>query len=288
MKIWVRRTLFGLTALLLVLTGLVLFGYFAARKSLPQTEGQLSLRGLSAPVTVYRDEFAVPHIDASGETDLMRATGYVQAQDRLWQMDLLRRIAEGRLSERFGTKTLSVDKALRTIGFMRMATMLKDSLPPDVMALLQAYADGVNAFIEENKGNYPPEFTLIDFTPEAWKPEHSIALSRLLGWQLSMGWHVDVTYDRILDTVGFAKLQEILPRFPADAPTIVPMVPPDYNAKSVLNGISENTYHEEHFRPAPKAAAAELRHFADALYEVKRIIGIEGFSVGSNNWVVSG
>ncbi|HNH30866.1 MAG TPA: penicillin acylase family protein, partial [bacterium] len=152
MKIWVRRTLFGLTALLLVLTGLVLFGYFAARKSLPQTEGQLSLRGLSAPVTVYRDEFAVPHIDASGETDLMRATGYVQAQDRLWQMDLLRRIAEGRLSERFGTKTLSVDKALRTIGFMRMATMLKDSLPPDVMALLQAYADGVNAFIEENKG----------------------------------------------------------------------------------------------------------------------------------------
>ena len=288
MKIWVRRTLFGLTALLLVLTGLVLFGYFAARKSLPQTEGQLSLRGLSAPVTVYRDEFAVPHIDASGETDLMRATGYVQAQDRLWQMDLLRRIAEGRLSERFGTKTLSVDKALRTIGFMRMATMLKDSLPPDVMALLQAYADGVNAFIEENKGNYPPEFTLIDFTPEAWKPEHSIALSRLLGWQLSMGWHVDVTYDRILDTVGFAKLQEILPRFPADAPTIVPMVPPDYNAKSVLNGISENTYHEEHFRPAPKAAAAELRHFAEALYEVKRIIGIEGFSVGSNNWVVSG
>lgn len=282
-----KKLAIGLSSLFIVLiVVLISIGYAMVTKSLPNVEGQVKVPGLKQDVQVYRDAFGVPHIVAATETDLMLAAGYVQAQDRLWQMDILRRVAAGRLSEIFGSKTLEVDKVLRTVGLSHVAREQSDSLTSEERDLLQSYCDGVNAFMEEHAENYPIEFVLLGYRPDPWTVEHSLSVSRLIGFQLCMGWYVDATYGRILDTVGYSMAQEILPRYPDRAPTIVK------SPRSLSNHPYPGTtgaYDEKDFALLtagdwPRRMAA----FEEGHHRVREILGFEGLSVGSNSWVVSG
>ncbi len=282
----IRFLVFAVLFLTIIVAGTLAFGYFAIRKALPQLEGEMTVVGISGPVKIYRDEYGVPHVYADEESDLMFATGYTQAQDRLWQMDMLRRVASGRLSEIFGTKTIQADKALRTLGFMRMARMISDSLKPETRILLESYADGVNYFIKTHVDNYPAEFTLLRIEPEPWKPEHSMALSRILAWQLSMGWYVDVAYDQIKDSVNYTMFQEIFPKFPESAPLILPTVP-EYLLQKWGFKDSPQKIKAENVFPIGQSSP-ELADFVEANLLIKNILGWEGFAIGSNNWVVDG
>ncbi len=259
---WKRIFLITLFTLIVVVLSFLVFGYISFRRSLPQTFGQLEIASLRGPVQVWRDEWSVPHIVAQNDTDLFVAAGFVTAQDRLWQMDLFRRAASGRLSEIFGKRTLEADKLARTIGFRRIATDMVSKLPQANQALLSAYADGVNSYVKLFPKQLPIEFGLLRYKPESWKAEDSLAILRLLGWFLSMGWHVDLVYGELLAKFGPEKVQELVPFSMSNGETILP--------KPLV--ISSR--------------ASESLRLASAQW--KEALGYVPNGIGSNSWVVTG
>jgi penicillin amidase len=150
---WLCAGLIGLA--LLVSVGLA-GGYLWLRQSLPTIDGTLQVAGLDAPVEIVRDRFAVPHIEAASFRDAIFAQGFVHAQDRLWQMDFRRRLGEGRLAEVLGPAALPTDRFIRTLGFEDAAKASLTFLRPDTMALLEAYAAGVNAYLATRSGPLAP------------------------------------------------------------------------------------------------------------------------------------
>src|SRR5260370_12757433 len=144
------------------------------RRTVPRKDGTVHLSGLHEPVEIITDRYGIPHIYASNEDDLYFAQGYVHAQDRLWQMELNRRIGAGRLSEIFGPITLETDRFCRRLGLHRVAAEHAKQLPDHDRRILEAYANGVNTFIKTNLHHMPVEFTLLHITPEVWKPADTI------------------------------------------------------------------------------------------------------------------
>jgi penicillin amidase len=156
--------------------------YHAARASLPQLDGKLTVSGLSAPVKVARDKHGVPHITASNLADLFFAQGYVTSQDRLWQMDMSRRAAAGELSEilsprLFGEGVLRADKRQRILGIRAVAEQAADALAGEEKMYVEAYARGVNAYIASHKRNLPAEFRLLRYEPRPWTPTDTCLIS---------------------------------------------------------------------------------------------------------------
>jgi penicillin amidase len=152
------------------------FGVYLTRSSYPKTSGEVTLNGLNSPVDIYRDSYGIPHIYAQTSHDLFFAQGYVHAQDRFWQMDFWRHIGSGRLSEMFGESQLDTDIFLRTLGWARIAPQELDAMPADELALMQAYADGVNAYLADHKGAALSfEYAILKlltpgYSPEPWQP----------------------------------------------------------------------------------------------------------------------
>lgn len=155
-------------------------GYLWLRGSLPQTSGELRLPTLSAPVQVERNADGLVRIRAKNERDLYRALGFVHAQDRLWQMDFTRRIGSGRLSEIMGRATLTHDRFFRTLGFRQIAEANLQHLAPETLAALEAYAEGVNGFLESRTGPLPLEFQILRYEPEPWTPADSLLWGRMM------------------------------------------------------------------------------------------------------------
>ena len=168
----------GIVLLLVLLCGASY--YYFVKRPLPKLEGEIRIKGLHAPVQVLRDSWGVPHIYAEDEHDLFMAQGFVQAQDRLWQMESNRRLASGRLSELIGPPSLELDRLVRTLGVMRAARREVASYNPSDLNRLNAFAAGVNAFIEHRKDSLPLEFRLLNVTPEPWRPEDSIAWAKMM------------------------------------------------------------------------------------------------------------
>jgi penicillin G amidase len=208
--------------LLVALIAGALFLRYQVRKSFPLTSGTIAVRGLQSPVRILRDAYGVPHIEASNEHDLMMATGFVHAQDRLWQMDMTRRAGEGRLSEIIGPATLPFDRMFRIVGIRRSAEAIVAHMAPGSLDRLRWYADGVNAFIASAKGRYPVEFDLLGYEPEPWTPLHSVIVGRLTAWELNLSWWTDLTYGSIAGRVGLDRILDIMPSYPSGVPVTVP------------------------------------------------------------------
>lgn len=192
MRRWLKRV--GIAAvvllLLLVITGAGFF--FWLRTSLPQTEGTAALPGLAANVSVIRDQHGIPTIRASTEADAYRALGYVHAQDRLWQMEQMRRLGAGRLSELTGPATLDYDRLMRTLGLYRLAERGVELASSGLRQALEAYSDGVNAWLETHAGALPPEFVLLRHRPEPWQAADSLVWGKLMAMQLTGNWHAEL------------------------------------------------------------------------------------------------
>jgi penicillin amidase len=187
----VRRALLALVAVGLLAATAAGGSYWRwSRAALPVVDGSQRLAGLSGDVTVRRDGYGVPHIRAASVPDLMRAQGYVTAQDRLWQMDVLRRRALGELAEAFGEGLLPADREMRTLGLNRAAREAEGLLPPDVAGALDAYAAGVNAFMESRP--LPLEFRLLRYRPRPWTRVDTLAVGKLLARDLAGGWEQEV------------------------------------------------------------------------------------------------
>lgn len=223
---WVRVLLAVLLVLVLVASSAVGAGHWLLRQSLPVTQGELTVNGLAAPVTVWRNDYGVPHIEAESDADLFFAQGYVTAQDRLFQMDLSRRQASGELSEVVGAKALERDKFFRTFGLRRAAVASWDSYSPEAKRVLEAYAAGVNAFMEEAIANktLPVEFKLLGYEPKPWTPTDSLTIGKYMAFDLGGHWESQVFRYYLVQNFSEQKALDLFPTYPKDAPTILPAV----------------------------------------------------------------
>ena len=199
----------GWTLAVLALGVLGVAGWFMT--SLPTTEGRLALAGLSAPVAVTRDRLGVPRIRAANWPDAYRALGFVHAQDRLWQMEAMRRFGAGRLSELVGEHGLASDRWSRTLGLYRLAEAQVALVSADTRAALEAYAAGVNAFMDGRRGMLAPEFALLGHRPEPWRPADSLVWGRLMGTQLGGNWRGELLRARLARRMPVARVEELWP-----------------------------------------------------------------------------
>jgi penicillin G amidase len=253
----------GITATI-VLAALLVIGIFMIRKSFPTTTGVIRVGSLGADVEVFRDAFGVPHIFAQTDHDLYFAVGYVHAQDRLWQMELVRRAGMGRLAEVLGPEALEIDRMFRVLGLRRVAQHSEALLDEKTRAALQAYADGVSEFIATHEGRYPVEFDILGFNPEPWTVEHSLLVSRLMAWELNYARWIDILRGIVTEKMGAARAQELYPEWSEDSPLIVP---PELAKRKITAGGQELLGRDRAFRS---------------------LFGLGGFQTGSNAWALSG
>ncbi len=238
--------------------------YWTFYKPLPDYEATVSLEGLHSQVDIHWDEFGVPHIYSNNMNDLYYSIGYVHAQDRLWQMTLTQIAAQGRFAEFFGLELLDLDKYQRTLGFWKTAVQLEQEvLNDEERALLQSYADGVNAFVEENNKKLPIEFALTGIEPFEWTPTRSIAITRLMAWELNMSWWTEVMYGYLQNKMSPEQFEQLRLRLPEDTPTS-------------LND-------DESIR-----LTASLMPMLNQEVQKRELLQIQGTHVGSNAWVVDG
>lgn len=232
-------------------------GWLWLQHSLPQLDGEARAPGASAAVEIVRDQEGVPHLFAKSARDGWFAVGYVHAQDRLWQMEFQRRVAQGRLSELLGERAFETDKLFRTLGVARMAARIVERMDPETRANLEAYAAGVNAFMA-SEPVLPVEFHAMRIGFPAWKPEDSVGWLLVMAWDLSMNWRTELGRLRFDAKLGSQRATDLIPNYPGD---IVPPLP-DF-----------------------KALYAAIEPQADALLAS---YPLQEEPVGSNSWVVSG
>lgn len=212
---WIGR---GLLVLLVLLVVAAIGGWIWQRGSLPQTDGEIALDGLMAPVTVTRDADGVPTIRAENEADAIFALGFVHAQDRLFQMDFMRRLGAGRLSEVAGESTLRLDIVMRTLGLYRVAEQNLSQLSPEARGALDGYAAGVNAFLASHEGPWPLEFYLLGYDPEPWQAADSLVWGRLMALQLSGNYRQELERAQLAAILTPEEIRQLYPDYPANAP----------------------------------------------------------------------
>jgi penicillin amidase len=193
-----------------------------SRRTLPQVNGRINVEGLSEPVEVIRDKWGIPHIDAKNPPDLFFAQGFVHAQDRLWQMELNRRTAQGRLSEIFGEIALDTDRTARTFGFNRLAQQDWELFDDFSRSAIIAYTRGVNAFLDLNKSKLPVEFTLISHQLDPWHELDSVAFTRVMMWQLSHAWYNEIVRAQIIEATSPELAAELEIQYPVHNPVCLP------------------------------------------------------------------
>jgi len=214
-----RRLLWGLGGLALVVFWGVAAAWLWLKLIVPPLQGREQVPGLGAAVTVVFDSLAVPHVMAKNEDDLFAGVGYLHARERLWQMDLLRHAAAGRLSEVFGAQTVATDRAMREREMLRSARARLAAASPESRRVLTAYARGVNAWIARH--NRALEFRILGHDPEPWLPEHSVAIGVLQAWELHSDGE-ELALANAIHTLGAKSATELLPSYPDTAPVILP------------------------------------------------------------------
>ena len=192
----------------------------------PIVEGRLRVAGLDAPAEIVRDRHGVPHVFAASEADALFGQGFVHAQDRLFQMESMRRVAAGRLAEVIGARALDSDRFMRRIGLTGAVERDLAATSAEGVALLEAYARGVDAGVRTLRA-LPPEFALLDFTPEPWRPADSLLIGRLLMFGFAGNWDTELLRERLVRALGAERAAAVEPVHPHEGTTVTgrPTIP---------------------------------------------------------------
>jgi penicillin amidase len=269
--------------LLFAAVAAVLWLRSAAKAALPQLDGDLHLAGLAAPVTVRRDAHGIPHIEAATQEDLFFAQGYVTAQDRLWQMDGFRRNANGELAEVMGRSLVRHDTAQRVLQFRNSAQRIYGNLTSQERARLDAYAQGVNLFINTHQNSLPPEFRLLHYRPKPWTGVDSISIGTMMIQTLDSHWDVKMVRELVAAKLNNPKLEADL--YPVGSWR-------DHPPTGQIVDLSQP-------RPAPPPASdddedderTQTRLTPEDIQTLRTMLGLPpctGCTPGSNNWVIGG
>lgn len=321
-----RRARLIVIVLVLALVAGVGYGTYwsisTVRASFPQTTGSIELGGLSGPVDVKRDDYGIPQIYADTDEDLFRAQGFVQAQDRFYEMDVRRHMTSGRLSEMFGADQVDTDAFLRTLGWRRVAQQEYDTkLSPETKKNLQAYAAGVNSYLEGREGkDISVEYAALgfvnDYKPEKWTPVDSVAWLKAMAWDLRGNMQEEIDRSLLTSRLNAKQIKDLYPPYPYDR-----------NKPVVEEGAIDETTkkYDPNASATPDAGAgtgtgagtgagtggtgtgtgvgagagagtagasqglqSQLSGISDALDEIPALFGPNGSGIGSNSWVVSG
>jgi penicillin amidase len=274
----VRIILWLVLIVFLLIAGLIGYAYFVARSALPQLDGHLRVAGLSAAVAVTRDGHGVPTIEAATLEDLYFAQGYVTAQDRLWQMDVMRRFGSGELSEILGKGTLKIDREQRILGLRAAARKSLQMASPRDLAYHEAYARGVNAYIESHAHGLPIEFYILRYRPKPWQPEDSLVIANSMV--------KDLNYYSFGDTLAREKiLAKLGPELTADLYVNRSWHdrPPTVMKEDATQPDNASDSDDEDDDDGPDNSVTQQRGAA-AIWEQRAPEAVNG----SNDWVVSG
>ncbi|MFP4620605.1 MAG: penicillin acylase family protein [Bacteroidales bacterium] len=257
------RRIFFILAVIFVLAAIAggVFVHKIAHRSVPDYEENITIEGIDHEVEVYRDSLAIPHIYAQTEKDLYTAVGYLMAQDRLWQMDLLRRVTQGRLSEIFGEQMLENDQVMRSLRIPQKSREVLARSNKRVVTALEAFARGVNGYINTHPHKLPPEFAILGYKPEKWEPAHTVNLIGYMAWDLTPVWESEIVLHKISKKISKEKYRLLIPK----------------------------TEEQDHLVFPEYASAGESYEGLSRLMNVSRELEEMGLKIftGSNNWAVS-
>jgi penicillin amidase len=266
------------------MAGGVLWLRHTMNASLPTVDGTLHLQGLSAPVVVRRDGHGVPHITAATLDDLLLAQGYVTAQDRLWQMDMLRRNAGGELAELLGRPMLEHDRAQRVLQLRSVAARIYSSMPEAERRRYEQYARGVNLLVQQNSGHLPAEFRVLNYQPKAWAGVDSVLVGLNMVPMLDNHWEAKLAREQVRARLGSSsvgvKLEADL--YPTGS----------WRDQPPTTAVADMTQP----RPAPHSdddddSEQTSAGVADDLIRLRKAMlepSCQGCMPGSNNWVIAG
>ncbi|MDN3054707.1 penicillin acylase family protein [Streptomyces sp. SRF1] len=304
-----RRLRLIVIAVVLLLVGGVGYGAYwsisTVRASFPETTGSLQLKGLSSPVQVKRDGYGIPQIYAATPEDLFRAQGFVQAQDRFWEMDVRRHMTAGRLSEMFGSSQVETDAFLRTLGWHRVAQQEYDTkLSAASKKYLRAYSDGVNAYLKDHQGEeLSVEYAALDFKndgykPEKWTPVDSVAWLKAMAWDLRGNMQDEVDRALASNRLSAKQIDELYPPYPysRNKPIVqggaVNELTDEFDPKATPAGSTDATGGPGTVgggaTGATQGLQTQLSSLSRTLDKVPALLGPNGTGIGSNSWVVSG
>ncbi|MEU9175037.1 penicillin acylase family protein [Streptomyces sp. NPDC048420] len=312
-----RARLFVLVLVLAIIGGVAYGGYWSVstvRASFPQTKGSITLEGLSGPVDVKRDSYGIPQIYASSDADLFMAQGYVQAQDRFYEMDVRRHMTSGRLSEMFGKGQVDNDEFLRTLGWDRVAKEEYDTkLSASTKKYLQAYAKGVNAYLQGKSGkDISLEYAALgfenDYKPAKWTPVDSVSWLKAMAWDLRGNMQDEIDRALMTSRLGPKQIADLYPQYPYSRNQTI-VQEGQYNeltgtfeqdGSSDNNGLSgsgtstsgstgtSSSTSSSTSGTASSALQSQLSGLYDVLDDVPTAVGVNGQGIGSNSWVVAG
>ncbi|WP_338897756.1 penicillin acylase family protein [Streptomyces sp. TG1A-60] len=317
-----RKVRLLLIVLVLAIIGGAGYGAFwsvsTVRASFPQTKGSTTLDGLSGPVDVKRDGYGIPQIYASSDEDLFMAQGYVQAQDRFYEMDVRRHMTAGRLSEMFGEGQVDNDEFLRTLGWHRIAEEeYKSVLSAETKKYLDAYANGVNAYLagkdgEEISLEYAALGFANDYKPEEWTPVDSIAWLKAMAWDLRGNMQDEIDRALMTSRLGPKQIADLYPRYPygrnkaivregeydeltetwtdgsQSAPGTGGSTQGTAGSTQGAGGTGTGVGTAAGASPDSGALQAQLGGLYEVLEDLPEAVGVNGNGIGSNSWVVSG
>ena len=283
-----KKTLKVLVLLLVLVVGA---GYFAVHKlrTGPDIQSEtLAIAGLEEPVEILYDSMGVPHIFAASIEDLFLAQGYVHATHRLWQMEMFRRVLQGRLSEIFGESTIETDRFLRTIGMEEAAQAGTPFRNTPIYDQTARYSQGVNAAIEGWEGLLPPEFVLLRFKPEPWNPVLSQGIEKIMAWDLS-DYQTGLNLAAARELLGEEALAPLMPRYPDWGVTIV-----DGWAESIDEARASGPLgvavegNRAAPTPFPPSIPLDLLTRASISEDMAKVLELGSVVRASNSWVVGG
>ncbi|MFH9266209.1 penicillin acylase family protein [Streptomyces sp. NPDC017546] len=294
-----RARLIVLVLVLALVAGVGYGAYWSVstvRASYPQTTGSVTLDGLGGDVEVKRDSYGIPQIYADSDADLFRAQGFVQAQDRFWEMDVRRHMTSGRLSEMFGSGQVETDSFLRTLGWRKVAQKEYDEvLDESTKKNLQSYAEGVNAYLKGKEGrDISVEYAALgltnDYKPGEWTPVDSVAWLKAMAWDLRGNMQDEIDRSLLTSRLDKDQIEDLYPGYPYKKNK--PIV--EQGAISPVTGKfdPEATPSDSIGSPTPEGATGglntQLSALSDTLDEIPALLGPNGNGIGSNSWVVSG
>lgn len=288
----VKWTTYVAGAVALVLIASLVVGIAVVRRSYPDTSGELDLPGLEHEVEVIRDERGIPQIYGSSMRDLMTAQGFVHAQERFFEMDVRRHATAGRLAELVGESGVDSDAVVRTLGWRRIAERELAMVAPETRDLLDAYAQGVNAYLADREpSQISLEYTLLgvsglDYTPEEWTPVDSLAWLKAMAWDLRGNLEQEIGRALSIATAGKRRAAQLYPSYPYREHE------PVVTQGAVVDDVFEQNALASGSRlperpPLGPDVVEELTRTADALDAVPPLLG-NGDGLGSNAWAVSG
>ncbi|MBL1067436.1 penicillin acylase family protein [Streptomyces sp. 7-21] len=292
-----RGRLIALALVMLLVAGLGYGAYWSVstvRASYPQVAGELTLPGLSAPVTVRRDGNGIPHVYADTPEDLFRAQGFVHAQDRFWEMDVRRHTTAGRLSEMFGESQVETDAFLRTLGWHDVARQeYENELSEETKRYLQAYTDGVNAYLEERSGaGLSVEYAALsfqnDYSPEPWSPIDSVAWLKAMAWDLSGNMQEEIDRALMAGRLSEDQIAELYPDYPYDRHHPIVREPGDESTPSYAGTYDPSADPDARTGDDAAGLTTQLAGLSESLDALPDMLGTNGAGIGSNSWVVSG